>query len=136
MKRINRPRVRYLTGLTLFCLALFPAASAKTAKPAQRRIELDVAQATTPIDRFFDLSVGSDFPGTLIRADSQLQLKQAVDELGFRYLRFHAIFHDVLGTVRVENGKTLYDWIKIDQLYDDCSRGASSHLLNWALRRT
>ena len=119
MKRINRPRVRYLTGLTLFCLALFPAASAKTAKPAQRRIELDVAQATTPIDRFFDLSVGSDFPGTLIRADSQLQLKQAVDELGFRYLRFHAIFHDVLGTVRVENGKTLYDWIKIDQLYDD-----------------
>jgi xylan 1,4-beta-xylosidase len=41
------------------------------------------------------------------------------DELGFRYIRFHAIFHDVLGTVRVENGKTVYDWAKIDQLYDD-----------------
>jgi xylan 1,4-beta-xylosidase len=25
-----------------------------------------------------------------------------VDELGFRYIRFHAIFHDVLGTVRIE----------------------------------
>ena len=72
-----------------------------------------------PVDRFFDLSVGSDYPGTLIRDDSQAQLKLAVDELGFRYLRFHAIFHDVLGTVRIENGKTVYDWSKIDQLYDD-----------------
>jgi xylan 1,4-beta-xylosidase len=24
-----------------------------------------------------------------------------------------------LGTVRVENGKNVYDWTKIDQLYDD-----------------
>jgi xylan 1,4-beta-xylosidase len=63
--------------------------------------------------------VGSDFPGTLIRDDSQAQLKLTVDELGFRYIRFHAIFHDVLGTVRIEDGKTLYNWSKIDQLYDD-----------------
>jgi xylan 1,4-beta-xylosidase len=119
MKRIKKQRVRHLTGLTLFCLALFPAISAKTAKPAQRRIELDAAQANKPLDRFFDLSVGSDFPGTLIRDDSQLQLKKAVDELGFRYIRFHAIFHDVLGTVRIGNGKTIYDWSKTDQLYDD-----------------
>src|ERR1017187_76848 len=119
MKRANKQRVRYLAGLTLFCLALIPATLAKTPKPAQRQIEIDVAQAGRPFDRFFDLSVGSDFPGTLIREDSQLQLKKAVDELGFRYIRFHAIFHDVLGTVRVENGKTIYDWTKIDQLYDD-----------------
>src|ERR1035441_369198 len=119
MKRANKQRVRYLAGLTLFCLALIPATLAKTPKPAQRQIEIDVAQAGRPFDRFFDLSVGSDFSGTLIREDSQLQLKKAVDELGFRYIRFHAIFHDVLGTVRVENGKTSYDWTKIDQLYDD-----------------
>ena len=71
------------------------------------------------VDRFFDLSVGSDYPGTLIRDDSQAQLKTAVDELGFRYIRFHAIFHDVLGTVQIENGKNVYNWSKIDQLYDD-----------------
>jgi len=119
MKRTNQQRVRYLTGFTLCCLALFLATSAETAKPAQRRIELDVAQANKPLDRFFDLSVGSDFPGTLIRDDSQAQLKTAVDELGFRYIRFHAIFHDVLGTVRLEDGEIVYDWTKIDQLYDD-----------------
>ena len=85
-------------------------ASATEATLAPRQINLDAGQATKPLDRFFDLSVGSDFPGTLIRDDSQAQLKTTVDELGFRYIRFHAIFHDVLGTVRVENGKTVYDW--------------------------
>lgn len=86
---------------------------------AARKIALDLRDTTGPVDRFFDLSVGSDFPGTLIRDNSQAQLKVTTDELGFRYIRFHAIFHDVLGTVTVENGKTVYKWTKIDQLYDD-----------------
>jgi xylan 1,4-beta-xylosidase len=72
-----------------------------------------------PVDRFFDLSVGSDYPGTLRRPDSQAQLKIVSDELGFRYIRFHAIFHDVLGTVQLVNGKVTYNWSNIDQLYDD-----------------
>ena len=80
---------------------------------------MNIKDSTGPVDRFFDLSVGSDYPGTLIRDDSQAQLKLVTDELGFRYLRFHAIFHDVLNTVKMENGKTVYDWTKIDQLYDD-----------------
>lgn len=84
-----------------------------------RRIVVDPGNAVGPVDRFFDLSVGSDYPGTLIRDDSQAQLKVAVDELGFRYIRFHAIFHDVLSTVTVKDGKTVYDWTRIDQLYDD-----------------
>jgi len=97
-------------------LAIIAVAEDVTAP--SRTIDLDIAKAVKPFDRFFDLSVGSDFPGTLIRDDSQAQLKTAVDELGFRYVRFHAIFHDVLGTVRFENKKYIYDWTKIDQLCD------------------
>jgi xylan 1,4-beta-xylosidase len=100
-------------------LVLFFPASSYAQSVASREIELDIARASKPLDRFFELSVGSDFPGTLIRDDSQAQLKTVADELGFRYIRFHAIFHDVLGTVRIENGNTIYDWTKIDQLYDD-----------------
>ena len=89
------------------------------AQPASaRQVELDVRQATKPVDRFFDLSVGADFPGTTIRDANQAQLKIAAEELGFRYIRFHDIFHDDLGTVKMVDKKLVYDWTKIDYLYD------------------
>jgi xylan 1,4-beta-xylosidase len=94
-------------------------ASAQATQNSLREVVANVKETRGPVDRFFDLSVGSDYPGTLIRDDSLTQLKLVTGELGFRYIRFHAIFHDVLGTVRIENGKTVYDWAKIDQLYDD-----------------
>ena len=79
-----------------------------------------MAKANKPLDRFFDLSVGSDYPGTLIKPEAQAQLKTAVDELGFRYIRFHAIFHDILGTVkRTPDGRVTYDWSGVDKLYDE-----------------
>ena len=90
----------------------------QAAQAGARTIALDLALANAPVDRFYDLSVGADFPGTLLRDDSMAHLKTTVDELGFRYLRFHAIFHDALGTVRIDKGKTVYDWNGIDRLYD------------------
>jgi xylan 1,4-beta-xylosidase len=92
---------------------------AQSQQVPSRHIVADIKNPAGPVDHFFDLSIGSDYPGTLIREDSQVQLKLATDELGFRYLRFHAIFHDVLGTVKTEDGKRTYNWSKIDQLYDD-----------------
>jgi len=111
------PLARFVFGLILGPIVF--SAAARSQQSPSRQIVANIDNTTGPVDRFFDLSVGSDYPGTLIRDDSQAQLKLAVDELGFRYIRFHAIFHDVLGTVKVENGKTVYDWTKIDQLYDD-----------------
>jgi xylan 1,4-beta-xylosidase len=108
-----RPALR-----ALFAVVALAQSAIGSAAAAPRHITLDVAAAKQPVDRFFDLSVGSDYPGTLIRPDAQAQLKTAVDELGFRYLRFHAIFHDVLGTVKLANGKPVYDWSGIDRLYD------------------
>jgi xylan 1,4-beta-xylosidase len=116
MTHFQRQLVSAIVSTGLF---LASSAGAEKVKLQSRQIDIDVSQATHPVDRFFNFSVGSDFPGTLIRDDSQAQLKIAVDELGFRYIRFHAIFHDVLGTVRLENGKYVYNWSKIDQLYDD-----------------
>ena len=104
-------------GFSVASPSLTLAAQSQPTSP--RTIVVNLQDSAGPVDRFFDLSVGSDFPGTLIRDDSQAQLKLTVDELGFRYIRFHAIFHDVLGTVRIEDGKTVYNWSKIDQLYDD-----------------
>jgi xylan 1,4-beta-xylosidase len=113
--------MRHLCIVLPGCLAVSFAspASAQANQNSLREVAVNVRDTRGPVDRFFDLSVGSDYSGTLIRDDSQAQLKLVTGELGFRYIRFHAIFHDVLGTVRVENGKTVYDWAKIDRLYDD-----------------
>ncbi|MBW8858238.1 MAG: beta-xylosidase, partial [Caulobacter sp.] len=118
---MNAPPTRTLlrTAILASAVAALLAGSALAqGKPAVRHVAIDAKAPTTPRDRFYDLSVGSDYPGTLLRDDSLGQLKTAHDELGFRYVRFHAIFHDVLGTYRVVDGKPVYDWTKIDQLYD------------------
>jgi xylan 1,4-beta-xylosidase len=115
---IRQSCVKPISKIALLLAVAVPAAM-YSQQFSSRLIVGDIKSTNGPVDHFFDFSVGSDYPGTLIRDDSQAQLRLAVDELGFRYLRFHAIFHDVLGTVRIENGKTVYDWAKIDQLYDD-----------------
>lgn len=83
-----------------------------------RTIRVDLSGPSRMRDRMADLSIGSDYPGTLIREDSLAQLGLVQKELGFRYIRFHAIFHDVLGTYREVDGKPVYDWRGIDHLYD------------------
>ncbi|ESQ90379.1 beta-xylosidase [Asticcacaulis sp. AC460] len=103
---------------TLTSLLALAAASPALAATAPRTIELDAAKATQPVDRFFDLSVGADYPGTTIRDANLAQLRTAAQELGFRYIRFHDIFHDDLGTVKMVDNKLVYDWTKIDYLYD------------------
>jgi xylan 1,4-beta-xylosidase len=104
-------------SLALAFASTFSLHAAAAANDA-RKIVIDAAAPTTPRDRAYDLSVGSDYPGTLIRDDSLAQLKIARQELGFRYIRFHGIFHDVLGTYKVVDGKPVYNWTKIDYLYD------------------
>jgi len=111
----DRPyRPLMLAGLAM--LSLPTIAQAQDLAP--RQVTVDVSRAGAPVDRFFDLSVGSENPAVLERPDAQAQLKVAVDEVGFRYIRFHAIFTDALNTVRVIDGKTTYDWTRIDRLYD------------------
>ena len=107
-----------LAPLRAVAIALALAAVPAGAQAPERRVEVDVARAGGPLDRAFDLSVGSDYSGTLIRPDSLAQLAIAQRELGFRYVRMHDIFHDALGTVRKQDGRITYDWTKIDQLYD------------------
>ena len=77
-----------------------------------------MGKAGAPIDRSAMMSVGADYAGTLRRDDSLAQLKTAVDELGFHYVRFHAPFHDDLHTVRIEQGRIVYDWTELDKLFD------------------
>ncbi|MCK8456233.1 cellulase family glycosylhydrolase [Sphingomonas faeni] len=85
---------------------------------AARTIAVDVRAPSTPRDRMAELSIGADFPGTLQREDSLAQLGLVRKDLRFRYIRFHNVFADQLGVYREVNGKPVYDWRKLDRLYD------------------
>lgn len=114
---------RVLNTLVTLCVAIAAVSSLPTSAEMRhdtpRVIVANIQDTTGPVNRFFDFSVGSDYSGTLIQSDSQNQLQMVTDELGFRYIRFHAIFHDALGTVQVKNGQIVYNWTRIDQLYDN-----------------
>ena len=83
-----------------------------------RTIAIDARAETSPRNRMAAMSIGSDHPGTLIREDSRAQLRIVQKELGFRYIRFHNIFADQLGSYTEVDGRPVYDWTKIDRLYD------------------
>ncbi|GIG53527.1 GH39 family glycosyl hydrolase [Demequina activiva] len=56
---------------------------------------IDAASAAaTPLRHVWNECVGAGRANEGLRADWQRQLAQAVDRIGFRYLRFHGLFHD------------------------------------------
>ncbi|MFN3558063.1 MAG: GH39 family glycosyl hydrolase [Brevundimonas sp.] len=83
-----------------------------------RTIVADAGADSRPRDRMADFSVGADYPAVTGREDALAQLQVAREELGFRYIRFHAIFHDDMGVYREVDGQPLYDFTKVDALYD------------------
>ena len=78
----------------------------------------DLAEATTPLPHFWEHTVGSDHASVALRADWQRQLQQCHEELGFRYVRFHGVLSDDMGTLVRENNKLLYSFFNIDQVFD------------------
>ena len=78
----------------------------------------DLADATTPLPHFWEHTVGSDHAPVALRADWQRQLQRCHKELGFRYVRFHGLLSDDLGTLVRENDKLLYSFFNADQIFD------------------
>ncbi len=78
----------------------------------------DLAEATTPLPHFWEHTVGSDHAPMALRADWQRHLKRAHDELGFRYVRFHGLLSDDMGTVVRDENKLLYSFFNSDQVFD------------------
>ncbi len=101
-------------GVLSLALGVWPAAVEAQA----RLISVNATGPTRPRDRMAQFSVGADYPAVTGRADALDQLQVVVDELGFRYIRFHDIFHDDMGVYREVDGQAVYDWTRVDRLYD------------------
>jgi xylan 1,4-beta-xylosidase len=78
----------------------------------------DLAQQGTELVHCWEHTVGSCHAPTALRADWQQQLRRCHAELGFRYVRFHGLLSDDVGTLVTNNDALLYSFFNADQILD------------------
>ncbi len=78
----------------------------------------DLAQHGTPLPHAWSRCIGSGHAQLALRSDWRSQLRRAHDELGIKNVRFHGILDDDVGAMTVEQGKTIYSFYNVEQIYD------------------
>ena len=78
----------------------------------------DFSQRPQPFEHVWEHTVGSDHAPIALRADWQAQLRQCRRELGFRYVRFHGLLSDDMGTLICHREELLYSFFNADQIVD------------------
>jgi xylan 1,4-beta-xylosidase len=84
-------------------------------------IEINVSAKSPgkPFEHFWSLCVGAGRANEGLRAGWLEQLKLVHDQCGFRYCRFHGLFHDDMFVYRQsEAGTPIYNFQYIDELFD------------------
>jgi len=84
-----------------------------------REIAVDYAKVRGPASTVWKECIGAGRANEGLRADWQEQLALVEREIGFRYIRMHALLHDDMGVYRERtDGTPIYNWQYIDKLYD------------------
>jgi xylan 1,4-beta-xylosidase len=78
----------------------------------------DIDSAADDFPHFWEHTVGSGHATLALRADWQKQLTRCHQELGFKYVRFHGILSDDMGTLMCENDQLVYSFFNVDQICD------------------
>ena len=81
-------------------------------------LSCDLSQQGTELPHCWEHTVGSCHAPVALRADWQQQLRRCHSELGFRYVRFHGLLSDDVGTVARHNDEWLYSFFNADQIID------------------
>src|SRR5580704_11077487 len=96
--------------------------SAQNANSLQPRpvetIQVDVRAKGEPFPHFWEQMFGSDRAILSLRESYRNDLREVEAATGFKYVRFHAIFHDEVGVYDEDGGKPVYNFSYVDQIYD------------------
>jgi len=86
---------------------------------AQETVEIDAHAHLTPFPHFWEEIFGSGRAILSLRQSYRDDLRAVKSVTDFRYVRFHAIFHDEVGIYNEdEHGNPIYNFSYIDQIYD------------------
>src|SRR6516164_7843437 len=81
-------------------------------------IEVDTAGASHPFPHYWERMFGSGRAILSLRDSYRRDLRLVKEATGFEYVRFHAIFHDEVGVYDEADGKPVYNFSYVDQIYD------------------
>ncbi|WP_289058365.1 hypothetical protein [uncultured Flavobacterium sp.] len=85
---------------------------------SQNPAVVDAASRGESFEHCWSNTVGAGRANEGLRAGWLEQLSRAKEECGFKYVRFHGLFHDDMFPYFEENGKAVYNWQYIDDLFD------------------
>lgn len=70
------------------------------------------------LEQFYSQVVGAGRANEGLRADWQAHLRLARTACGFKYVRFHGLYHDDMHVLDEVDGKHIYNFQYIDALFD------------------
>jgi xylan 1,4-beta-xylosidase len=84
-----------------------------------QRIDIDARAPGTPFPHFWEQMFGSGRAILALRESYRADLRAVKEVTDFRYVRFHAIFHDEVGVYNEdEHGEPVYNFAYVDEIYD------------------
>ena len=84
-----------------------------------QQVAIDTTAAAHPFPHFWEQTFGSGRAVLALRDNYRRDLADVHDQVGMRYVRFHAILHDEVGVYdEDDSGKAVYNFTYVDQIYD------------------
>lgn len=118
MKRRSFLRNTLFTSTGTVILPSFLKAKKGIAIAPFLNTKINVKAPGEKLVHFWSKCVGAGRANEGLRASWLEQMKLAKKECGFRYCRFHGLFHDDMFVFRENDGQPVYNWQYIDDLFD------------------
>ncbi len=99
-------------SLTLALCALTPMGV------SAQSVDVNASQCSDPIIHHWSRCVGAGRANEALRAGWLEHMEKVQENCGFEYVRFHGLFHTDMFPVFEENGKYVYNWQYIDDVFD------------------
>jgi xylan 1,4-beta-xylosidase len=112
---------KFLCASALLVFSLVPAYAQQNTgpEPGVESTVIDAHAAATPFPHFWEQMFGSGRANLAMREDYRRDLRMVKAISDFRYVRFHAIFHDENGVYyEDEHSAPVYNWSYVDRIYD------------------
>ena len=81
-------------------------------------VEVDATAKGAPFPHFWERMFGSGRAILSLRDSYRQDLRAVKEATGFEFVRFHAIFHDEVAAYDEADGKPVYNFSYVDQIYD------------------